>query len=93
MKAIVSKETVVASQWESETWKLVIKVVDESPLQKDNNTESTSGIGSSLEWRALPCLISNLQPIYSKVFSLRSNVESKYLNHYTAPTLPSPWSL
>lgn len=89
MKAVVSKETVVPSQWESETWKFVIKVVDESPLQKDNEA---SGIGYSLEWSALPCLISNLQPIYSKAFSLRSNVESKYF-HYTAPTLPPPWSL
>ena len=92
MKDIVSKETVMRCQWESETWKFVIKVVDKSPLQKDNKAESTSGIGPSLEWRALPCLMSNLQPIYSKALSLRSNVESKFF-YYTAPTLLPPWSL
>lgn len=92
MKGIVSKETVMPCQWESETSKFVIKVVDESPLQKDSKAESTSGIALSLEWRALPCLISNLQPIYSKALSVRSNVESKFF-HYTAPALLPPWSL
>ena len=49
MKGIVSKETVMPCQWESETSKFVIKVVDESPLQKDNKAESTSDTGPSLE--------------------------------------------